>query len=304
MYIAANNCLERGYFLGDVLTIIKTAWLFVNNEPHEHTILSLLDYDPLNFLWARFIRENCVTVVHDHWPKGDCDFHYRTLEQRLAERHVKTIPFSTYKELYPRMDGGGRQGFLCGRENGLGRPNIFGYYYYGQQAWNDDPCGLLSFDSDLVEIPCGIAVKPRTVFVAPHEKCQGNGVFSLDFWRRVILRLIGQEVYVTVNDSSGFMADSEGTFLCRTFVPFSYLPDQVVSHMVVASGNSGIGWLAAALGKPLVACEHDQMLFSEYSFRRSGCQSLVACVTEPDSDRMAECILAALEGRKSTVATA
>jgi len=53
MYIASNNCTERGYFLGDVLGLIKTAWLFVRSEPHTQYIMSLHEREPLNFLWAR-----------------------------------------------------------------------------------------------------------------------------------------------------------------------------------------------------------------------------------------------------------
>ena len=58
MYIAANNTMERGYFLGDVITLIKVAYLFVDNEPHDRVLLSLHHHDQLNFLWDRFLRDS------------------------------------------------------------------------------------------------------------------------------------------------------------------------------------------------------------------------------------------------------
>lgn len=127
MYIACNNTMPRGYFLGDILTVIKAAWMFVENEPHDHVVLSLHDREPLNFLWDKFIADNLVTVIYDRWDQGNRDAQFAAFGERLTSRRVKDIPFDTYKELYPRLDGGARQHILCGRENGIGRKNIFSY---------------------------------------------------------------------------------------------------------------------------------------------------------------------------------
>ena len=71
MYIAYNNCIERGCFLGDVITMIKAAELFVRNEPADTLLLSLFEHDPMNFLWLRFVRTNNVTVLWDDGPRKD-----------------------------------------------------------------------------------------------------------------------------------------------------------------------------------------------------------------------------------------
>ena len=109
LYLAVNNSLQRGYCLGDVLGIIKTAKVMIENERPEHVLLSLHDDDPLNFLWERFVRENLVTFIHDRWDKTSKHQQYEIFGQRRANRTVKGIPFDIYKELYPRLDGGDRQ---------------------------------------------------------------------------------------------------------------------------------------------------------------------------------------------------
>lgn len=225
MYIACNNTMPRGYFLGDILTVIKAAWMFVENEPHDHVVLSLHDREPLNFLWYRFIVDNLVTVVRDRWDQGNRDSQYAAFGERLASRRVKGIPFDTYKELYPRLDGGARQSILCGRENGIGRKNIFCYYYFGQQSWRDEPVGDETFGPGVIEQPQVARMTARSVLVAPHEKCHGNALFTHTFWEQVVRGLTQAEVHVTVNDDRGFMRYAEGPLLSRTFLPFRQLVD-------------------------------------------------------------------------------
>lgn len=294
MYIAANNALPRGYFLGDVLTVIKAAWMFVENEPHDHILLSLHDREPLNFLWDKFIADNLATVVRDRWDQGNRDMQYAAFGERLASRHVRGIAFDTYKELYPRMDGGARQTTLCGRENGMGRKNIFSYYYFGQQSWVEEPCGEETFGAGLIERPPVARATERAVFVAPHEKCHGNGVFTHAFWEQVILGLMRAEVHLTVNDDRGFMQYAEGPLLTRTFLPFRPLTEQVAAQRLVLAGNNGVGWLAGALGTPLVAVERNALL-AEYSFARCGLTSLVEAIDEPDPARVIDRTLQYLE---------
>ena len=272
MYIACDNCLERGYFLGDVLTLIKAAWLFVQNEPHDHYILSLHTSDPLNFLWNRFVCENRVTLVRDTWEKKNRDAQYEVFDQRRKARVVQGQPFDTYKELYPRLDGGPRQGVLCGREKGLGRTNIFEYYYYGQECCVDTPVNTREFDSTLIYVPQVIRRSDKSVFIAPHEKCQGNKYFTLEFWEQVSAALLEAGYAVVVNDPGGF-AIRLGDRILRSFFSFEALVEQLAGERLILCGNTGIGWMAAAVGAPFIALEKD-MVFPEYGFRRCGCQSL------------------------------
>lgn len=294
IYIGANNCIERGYFLGDVLVGIKCAWLFIQNEPSSHVILSLIDRDPLNFLWQKFIADNEATVVFEAWPKGDIHHHYGTLNRRLEEMAVRGIPFATYKELYTRMDGGNRQHRLCGSERGLGRKNVFEYYYYGQATFQPEPKNTTDFGPDVIDIPPVERTHDRSVLIAPHEKCQGNRIFTHEFWTRVVRGLLDAQVEVTVNDQGGFMESVVSPRFHRSFLPFVPLIAQVAAQRLVVSGNTGLGWVAAAVGTPLIAMEKD-MLFSEYSFQKCGCRSLKRIIEESDSDRVIAAILHELD---------
>jgi predicted O-methyltransferase YrrM len=295
MYIAANNCLERGYFLGDVLVLIKTARLFVANEPHGRIILSLHRDDPLNFLWDGFIRDTAATVVLDDWDRPNRPRQYEVLDRRRVERRVQGMPFATYKELYPRLDGGDRQRVLCGRENGLGRRNIFEYTYYGQEEWADVLAGSTDFGPDVIAAPSPARLTTRTAFLAPHEKCQRNRYFTLAFWKNLCGRLLAEGVALIVNDNGRFFPRWNPPGLTRSFLPFAELVEQIARQRLVVCGNTGIGWAAAATGTPFIALEKD-LIFGEYSFVKCGCRSLVATQTEPDPETVAQAVLAFLDG--------
>lgn len=294
MYIACNNSMPRGYYLGDVLTVIKAAWMFVENEPHDHILLSLHDREPLNFLWNKFIADNLVTVIHDRWDKWDRSAHYAAFGERFTRRCVKNIPFDTYKELYPRLDGGERQHFLCGREKGLGRENIFFYYYFGQQSCKEEPRDGKTFGPGVIDIPDACRTKCRSVLIAPHEKCHGNARFTHSFWEQVIVGLMNADVHVTINDDRGFMRHAEGPLLARTHFPFQQLAEQVAAQRLVLAGNNGVGWLAGALGTPLLAMERNALL-AEYEFARCGLTSLVDVIDGPDPARVVARALQHLE---------
>ena len=295
MYIACNNTMPRGYFLGDVLTLIKVAWMFVENEPHDHVILSLHDREPLNFLWDKFVADNLVTVIRDRWEQANQEAQHAALDERLTGRRVKGIAFDTYKELYPRLEGGARQAILCGRENGISRKNIFCYYYFGQQAWRENPRGDETFGPELIDVPAMPRRTGRSVLVAPHEKCHGNGVFTHAFWEQVILALVRAEIEVTVNDDRGFMQNAEGPLLKRSYSPFRELVGQVAGQRLVIAGNNGIGWLAGATGTPLLALERNAV-FPEYSFARCGLRSLAAVIDQPDAPRVVQWVIDYLGG--------
>jgi hypothetical protein len=135
--------------------------------------------------------------------------------------------------------------------------------------------------------------RPR-VFLAPHEKCQGNRHFTLRFWEQVALELLRCGVEVTVNDpGSPFMAACRHPNFHRAFPMFRELFQELCSHSLVLGGNTGIGWAAGACGVPLVAAEKD-LILSEYSFEKSGVESLVAVVREPDVRETVRIVLAAI----------
>jgi len=289
MYIAANNCVERGMFLGDTILGVKTAWTFTETEPHNVYVLSLQPNDKWNFLWDRFIREHKAIVVRDTWRNGEQHEQYRNFDERRKAREVHGIKFDTYKEIYPRLDGGGRQGYLCnGHEVGLGRANILQYFYFGQERCVEPPPeSTLRVGPGVIDIPQ--VEKSDYVIVAPHEKCQGNRIFSLGFWEQVIVRLLARHIRVIINSGTFHVRGAENSFAGP-----QDLIAQVAAARAVACGNTGIGWVAAVCGTPLIACERD-MCFGEYSFKACGCESLKTLVTAPDPDDVARGIFSSLE---------
>lgn len=293
MYIACNNSVNLGFFLGDVITLIKTAYLFVENEHHDEIFLSLLEHDPLNFLWWKFIDSHGVRVLWDDWVPGDKEARNRFLQERIDAYKVHNIPFDTYKELYTRLDGEGRQCLLCGEHRGLGKRNIFEYYYCGQQQCASNPKGLGQFDPGLIKYQCQESTPKRSVFIAPHEHSQRNRIFTLQFWEKVTGLLLKKGVHVTLN-SLTLMKERRHPLLTVTFKPFPSLINQISSQQLVVCGNTGIGWVAASTGVPFIAMEKD-MFFEEYSFEKCGCSMLLETVREPDPVYAAETVLRYLD---------
>lgn len=293
MYIACNNSMRLGFLLGDLNTLIKMAYLFVENEHHDEILLSLLEHDPLNFLWSKFVDSYSVKVLRDDWAPGDKVARNRCLQERIDTRTVHNIPFDTYKELYLRMHGQERQNLLCGEHRGLGKGNIFKYYYYGQQQWAHNPKGLDRFEPGLIYYQREERTPKRSIFIAPHERCQRNRTFTLQFWEEVTNRLLKEGVHVTLN-SLTLMKDRRDPLLARTFKPFPPLINQVSSQQLVVCGNTGIGWVAASTGVPFIAMEKD-MILEEYSFEKCGCSMLIETIREPDPGYSAETILRYLD---------
>jgi len=296
MYIAVNNCLQRGYCLGDVVGQVKVAELFMLNEPHERTLMSLLVDDALNFLWDGFIKRHKVEVLWDDWEdRGNRHVQYQHFLVRLREKSVHGIHFDTYKEIYPRIDGAPRQNFLCGYEKGIGRKNIFEYYYFGQRESVDDPKGTEYFEPGLIPVGEHKKENSRSVFLAPLEKCQCNKHFTWGFWGDVIDRLLKQEIEVTLNDNT-WLGDQfvERPHFQRTFLPFKELIKQIAEATMVACGNTGIGWVAGATNTPLFALEK-QMVLAEYSFEKCGVQSMVRLTDSTDATIVARLIQEELE---------
>jgi len=287
LYIAANNAIGRGYALGDVLTIIKVAEMFVQSEKPSKVLLSLFCTDPLNFLWDAFIRRYQATVIRDDWDRGNKEAQYHHWGIRFETSTVCGIHFDTYKELYPRLEGADRQGILCGGENGLGRRNIFEYYYYGQLGFQEPP-PRTGFGSETFEIPC-LPIKNGGVFLAPHEKCQANAEFTIQFWADVTRLLLDAGVRVNVNDQGSFLHGYEHHNFTRSFESYPRLMRQLADYSVVLCGNTGIGWAAGAMDVPLIAAERNLNL-AEYSFERSDVRSLVHTVREADPVAMVDVV--------------
>lgn len=133
------------------------------------------------------------------------------------------------------------------------------------------------------------------MFVAPHEKCHGNALFTHAFWEQVILGLTQAGVHVTLNDDRGFMQYAQGPLLTRTYFPFRQLVEQVASQRLVLAGNNGVGWLTGALGTPFLALERNAIL-AEYSFAKCGLTSLIDAIDEPDPLRVVNRTMHYLEG--------
>ena len=299
MYVAANNSVHRGYFVGDVCTMVKAAWMFAENTPCDNYLLSLLRDDPWNYLWDGWVRAQRATVVWDeNWPKGNRDHQYSQWDKRRAERNVHGHPFDVWRELAPRLETAPRHRIFHGKENGLGRRNIFEYYYFGQPDCPEPVRGSTWFGPGLFDLPNWYAMdfrdrKPK-VFLAPHEKCQGNRVFTHAFWEQVALRLLDKEVEVVCNDNgSPFMAGCSHPLFQKTYPPANKMAETTVGCSLVLCGNTGTGWIAGATGTPLVAAECGMNL-GEYSFEKCGLVSLRATVREPNPEHVAGVVLGVL----------
>ncbi|MBS3821601.1 MAG: hypothetical protein KGY81_07555 [Phycisphaerae bacterium] len=309
MYLAASHTLHRGYYLGDVIILVKVATMFAETHPHDYYVLSLMVDDPLNFLWEKFVSDYNVTIIWDDWDRGNKKVQYGHFDRRHLRGCIGEQHFDTYRELYPRLDGSDRQNVLAGGETGLGRANIFEYYYYGQLGWDGfpEPRDSRTFGRGIIEMPPHRPIDRSLVYIAPWEKCQGNGTFTHDFWRSVVYTLLDAGLSVTLNDNRGLMPpgteDQYDGRLHRVFPPFHELPGIMSRHTCTACGNTGIGWVAGAGEYPLVACESNQMIFPEYSFEKCGVRSLRHVQREPDPAALVEAIRHACAARSTPIAT-
>jgi len=287
MYIAASPTKRGGHYLGDVLLEIRLAWEWWRREPADHVILSLhSDGKELNFLWDAFIETVKPTIVWDSFDPSDHKTYWNIFDERRKTRQVDGLHFDIYKELYLRIDGGARQHALCGLERGLNKRNILEYYWFGQES--HQPGGVVGFGPGIIKTP-RVQRQPR-IFIAPHEKCYGNRVFTLDFWREVVRQLANHGIPITINTQSPDLFIHGKNIEC-SFEPYQTLVEQLAGHILVACGNTGIGWAAGAVGVPVIACESPDMFFWEFSYRRTGLATLVDTIAYPDASWCARRIL-------------
>ncbi len=299
--LIANNCTrENGSFCGDQLCYIKVAQLFIQNQPDvDHIIMSVSPGNEMGFLWTKFIDQYKVELVHDTWNPGDWPARWTAWDKWRAERNIEGRPFDHYRELYLRIHGAQRQNILCGMERGLGRRNIYEYAYFGQEHLPDTCTGADVYD---VEIDHPPLTHERDVYISPHCKTQGNVTFTFDYWSAVVRKLLDAGVTVTVGYDGYFCEDLHGHPLYRKhWGSHRAWMEQVCRHRIVACGNTGTGWLAAACGVPLFTMEPPNSCMADHRYRECGLRNLVEVMDAPDADYCARRLIE--EVRRVTVMT-
>lgn len=299
MLITFDGTLEFGQFLGDTLCSIRAAQLFIEHHPCDKYYLTLNAAGQLNFLWRKLIDTYHVEVIETNFHPGNADERFAAWNQWREKREVNGKPFDKYRECYRRIDGANRQGVLCGGEKGLGRKNIFEYFVYGQEEVPDVVRGTTDFRPGLIYHKPS---PPRwDVWCSPAAKCQGNGVFTFQFWDAVVRKLVAQGVRVTVGHNGEFCEDLSGAYYRRVFPPFRELPDEIASHRLLTCGNTGTGWVAACVGTPLLSMQPPDSNMADYRYEWCGVRSLVEYVEAPDVEYVVKRAVEELE--KKTVLT-
>lgn len=288
--LIANNCTrENGGFMGDQLCSLKTAYLFVENTPGvDRVLMSMSPHNEMNFVWQKFIDTHKVEVIWDDWNPGDWDARHTAWDMWRVGRHINGIHFDHYRELYLRIHGAQRQNLICGSERGLNRRNIYQYWYCGQENCPDELLPEVDwFDDTLCYHP---EHKPtRDVYIAPHCKTQGNYVFTFEYWADVVRRLLDNGLTVTVGYDGWFWDETFNTHpnYKKYWGTHEQWFDEVCGHRVVACGNTGTGWVAAACGVPMVTMEPPNSQMPDHRYRQCGLRNIVDLLSEPDSTHCA-----------------
>ena len=289
LLIACNETRESGSFLGDQLCSLKTAYLFVEHAPSDvdHIIMSVSPGNEMHFLWEKFIEKYNIELVCDGWNPGDWGSRWAAWDRWRAERNIEGRPFDHYRELYLRIHGVQRQFALCGSERGLGRRNIYMYWWCGQEGCPEElPPSVDWFDDTLIHHPPHAPT--RDVYISPHAKTQGNVTFTFDFWSDVVHRLIDAGVTVTVGYEGYFCEDLNNHPLYRKhWGDHRQWMGQVCNHRLVACGNTGTGWLAAACGVPMITMEPPNSQMPDHRYRECGLRNIVEVVDTPNAEYVA-----------------
>lgn len=288
LLIACNQTVESGSFMGDQLCSLKTAYLFVENTPGvDRVIMSVSPGNSLAFLWTKFIEKYNVELIYDNFDTGNWDQRFRQWDEWRTLREVNGIHFDHYRELYLRIHGHHRQTLLCGSEQGLGRRNIYSYWYCGQENCPDElPPSVDWFDDTLMYHPP--LTKERDVYISPLAKTQGNVVFTMDFWGDVVHRLVNADISVTVGHAGYFYKEEDldgHPYYHKHWGTHEEWMQQVCRHKLVACGNTGTGWLAAACGVPMVTMEPHNSIMADHRYRECGLRNIIEVV---DGDKLDE----------------
>jgi rfaE bifunctional protein nucleotidyltransferase chain/domain len=298
MLIAQNQTRESGSFMGDQLCSLKTAYLFVQNQPDvDRVIMSVSPGNEMAFLWQKFIDDPrgdgsvpSIELVYDDWNPGDWEARHCAWTKWRNERSIGDIQFDHYRELYLRIHGAQRQRSICGRERGIGRRNIYEYWLAGQENMPDDFPGADWFDDTLIYHPP--LTRERDVYISPHAKTQGNFTFTFGFWDEVVHQLVEANIGVTVGYDGYFCEDLIGHPLYHKYWgDHRQWMDQVCCHKLVACGNTGTGWLAAACGVPMITMEPPGSQMPDHRYRECGLRNIVEVVDSPDAKYVARRII-------------
>ncbi len=292
--LIANNCTrESGSFMGDQLCSLKTAYLFVEHAPvgTDKFIMSVSLGNEMHFLWTKFIEKYNVELVYDNWNPGDWESRWAAWDKWRSSRNIEGHPFDHYRELYLRIHGMQRQYALCGSERGIGRRNIYQYWYCGQEGSPDElPQSVDWFDDTLIHHPP--LTPTRDVYISPHAKTQGNVTFTFDFWADVVHRLIDAGVTVTVGYDGYFCEDLNNHPLYKKhWGDHKQWMEQLCQHKLVACGNTGTGWLAAACGVPMITMEPPNSQMPDHRYRECGLRNIVEVVDTPNAEYVARRIV-------------
>lgn len=309
MLIAQNETRESGSFMGDQLCSMKAAYLFVQNQPDvNRVIMSVSPGNEMGFLWERFIADPRgdgsippVELVYDSWNPGDWDSRWTAWNTWRAEKEIDGKKFDHYRELYLRIHGAMRQALLCGAERGLGRRNIYEYWYYGQENIPETGSCIGSDIYD-VEINHPPLTTDRDVYISPHCKTQGNATFTFDYWASVVHKLIDAGLTVTVGYDGYFCEELIGHPLYQKhWGNHKQWVAEICRHRLVACGNTGTGWLAAACSIPLITMEPPNSQMPDHRYRECGLRNIVEVLEVPDADYCAKRIIE--ETKRSVVMT-
>lgn len=308
LLIAWNSTRESGSFCGDQLCSLKTAYLFVQNQPDvDHVIMSVSPGNEMAFLWERFIADPRgdgtvppVELIYDTWNPGDWESRFVAWNKWRKDRSIEGREFDHYRELYLRIHGAMRQASLCGIERGLGRKNIFEYWFFGQEHMPESCTGSDIYDVEINHPPL---LPDRDVYISPHCKTQGNITFTFDYWAQVVHKLIDAGVTVTVGYDGFFCEDLYRHPLYRKhWGDHRAWMEEVCRHRIVACGNTGTGWLAAACGVPLLTMEPPNSQMPDHRYRECGLRNIVEVMDVPDADYCAKRLIE--EVRRVNVMTA
>jgi rfaE bifunctional protein nucleotidyltransferase chain/domain len=296
--IAQNETRESGSFMGDQLCSLKAAYLFVEHAPPDvdRVIMSVSPGNEMHFLWEKFIDRFKIELVYDNFNPGDWVARWQQWNQWFTGRKVtmpdgEVVHIDHYRELYLRIHGAQRQNYLCGSERGLNRRNIYQYWWCGQEQCPDElPPEVDWFDDTLAAHPKSEPV--RDVYISPHAKTQGNITFTFEFWANVVHKLIDAGVTVTVGYDGHFCENLNSHPLYRKFWGnHKQWMDQVCAHKLVACGNTGTGWLAAACGTPMITMEPPNSQMPDHRYRECGLRNILEVVDTPDASYVARRII-------------